>query len=53
MYKGIREMDITALIIRYKPKEGKDEIIEKNKSGVGVKAKNILLNYLESKPKYL
>ena len=53
MYKAIKEVDATALIIRYKPKEGKDEIIEKNKSGIGVIAKNTLLNYSESIPKYL
>ena len=42
-----------ALIIKYKPEEGKDKIIEINKSRIGVIVKNTLLNYLESILKYL
>ena len=48
MYKVIKEVDATALIIRYKPKESEDEITEKNESRIGVNTKNALLNYSES-----
>ena len=53
MYKVIKEVNATALIIRSRPEEGEDIIIEKNKRRIGVKAKNALLNYSESIPKYL
>ena len=40
MYKTIREVDKIALIVKYKLDKDKEEITEKNKVGVGVKAKN-------------
>jgi len=41
----IKEIDVIALIIRYKPEEGEDEIMEKKESRIGVEVKNTLLNY--------
>ena len=38
-------VDTTALTIKYKPDEDKEDIIEVNKSGVGIESKNTLLNY--------
>jgi len=53
MYKAIKEVDIIALIMQCKPEEDKEELIEENKSRVGVMAKYALLNYAEVLPKYL
>ena len=49
----IREVDTTAFIILYKPEKSENDIIETNDSGIGVMAKNVILNYSESIPKYL
>jgi len=48
IYEIIQEVDEMALIIKYKPDKGKDKITEKNKVEVGVKAKNIWMNYTEA-----
>ena len=45
MYKTIKEIDSTALIVKYKDDEG--PIIIKNESGIAVEAKNTLLNLLK------
>ena len=46
MYKTIKEMDNNALIVKYKSEE--EEIMEINKSGIAVLAKNALLNYTKA-----
>lgn len=46
-------MDVTALIVKFRPEDGKEEITEKNDVGVGVKAKNAWINFTESIPKHL
>jgi hypothetical protein len=48
MHKTMKQVDRTVLIIKYKG-ENKD-ITKANKSGIAVKAKNILLNYIEALP---
>ena len=42
-----------ALIVKYKPDEDEEEITEKNKEGVGVKAKNAWINYTKAISKFL
>ena len=49
MYKMITSIDGNALIIKYKG----EEIIEKNESGVVMKAKDTLLNYTKAIPNFL
>ena len=49
MYKMIKVIDRNALIIKYKG----EEIIEKNKSGVAVKAKDAFLNYTKAISNFL
>ena len=52
IYKTIKQIDNSAMIIQYK--DNKEEaIIEKNTSGVAVKAKHTLLNYMEAIPQFL
>ena len=46
MYKTIKEMDNNTLIVKYKSEE--EEIMEINKSGIVVLAKNALLNYTKA-----
>ena len=42
-----------ALIVKYKPDKDEDEILEKNKVGVGVKVRNTWMNYTEAILKFL
>ena len=44
----MKQVDSTAIIVKYK--EGKEEIVDINKSGIVVKARNVLLNYIEMIP---
>ena len=53
MYKTIWEVNEMVLIVKYKPDEDEEEITEKNKVGVRVKAKNTWMNYTEAIPKFL
>ena len=54
LYKTIKDIDSTILIIRYQPEEEKDrKITEFNDAGVAVKARDALLNYSEAIPNYL
>ena len=53
LYKTIKEIDSIALIIWYQSEEDKEEISKKNKVGVGIMAKDALLNYNEAIPNYL
>ena len=46
-------MNITVVIIKYKPDMDEEELIEENKIRVRVIAKHVLLNYEEVLPKYL
>ena len=41
------------MIVKYKPGDDEEEIIERNLIGVAVKAKNRLMNYTEVILKYL
>ena len=47
MYQIIKELDEKAVIIKYKAE------VTKNKHGVGIQAKDTILNFLEVIPKYL
>ena len=46
MYKTIKKMNSTSLIVKYKDDE--QPIIIKNESGIAVKAKNTLLNFTKA-----
>ena len=50
--KAVKEVDPTALIIKYKLDKEEEEIIEINKSEITIIAKNSLLNYTKAIPKY-
>ena len=41
------------MVIKYKPGNNEEEIIESNIIGIAVKAKNRLMNYIEAILKYL
>ena len=51
MHKTIKQVDSTALIVKYKGED--EEITEVNKNRIVVKAKNALLNYAETLPQFL
>jgi len=51
MYKTIKQVDGTALIMKYKDED--EEITKVNESGITVKVKNVLLNYMEVLPQVL
>ena len=53
LYKTVKEVDSTTLIICYQPDEEEEEITQKNKVGVGVKTKDALMNYSEAISNYL
>ena len=48
MHKAIKEVDSIVMIVKCKPEEGEEEVIESNKNSIVVIAKNALLNYTES-----
>ena len=52
LHKVVKDVDPTVLIIRYQPNKEEGEIVERNKIGVGVKAKDALLNHSEAIPNY-
>ena len=47
MYQIIKELDEKAIIIKYKAE------VTKNEYGVGIQAKDAILNFSEAIPKYL
>ena len=53
LYKTIKEINSNILIIYYQPEEEEEDIIERNKVGVSVMAKNIVINFSEAMPNYL
>ena len=53
MYKALKDIDSIVLIIYYQPKEDNKEVSEKNEVGVGVIAKDNLINYNNTFPNYL
>ena len=53
LHKTIYKVDSIVMIIKYKPGNDGEEIIESNIIRVAVKAKNRLMNYTEAIPKYL
>ena len=44
MYKLIKEIDKKALITKYKPEEGEEEVMKTNKGSIALIAKNTLLS---------
>ena len=53
LYKTIKEIDSTALIICYQPDKGENEVTEKNDSEVAIQVKNVLINFSEAILNYL
>ena len=53
MYKALKDVNSTVLIICYQSKEDKEEVSEKNEVEVGVIAKDALMNYSNAIPNYL
>ena len=53
LYKTVKEIDPTAVIIRYQSEEDKEEISKKNNTGVRVIVNNTLLNSNEALLNYL
>ena len=51
IYETIKQVDKTALIIKYKDEE--EEIMEANNTSIKVKAKYTLLNYVDAIPQFL
>ena len=49
----IKEIDLTILIVNYKPVDDKKEGSGENMSKLGIKVKFALLNISETLPKYL
>ena len=53
LYKTIKEIDSNALIVCYQPEEEEEDIIERNRAGVGIMVKNGLINFSKAMLNYL
>ena len=53
LYKTIKDINTMVLIIWYQLNEEEKDIVERNKAGVTVQAKDVLLNYSKAISNYL